>query len=359
MAALELAVEVNADVDIKVTRIVLVGVHGHNALNLLALGHAEGVVEIEDGLAPVGGGDLGRGVQNDGLVAGGEGGVEVDGEGVELSVVGGDESVLRVEAKLIDGDLVDIEGEEGGRVGHDLGGVDGVDKGLNVREALEVGEVKALNILPDLELRVNVLLIGDAADEHVALIGEELDIGGAKLVASIEDGVEHGFIQQEVAHPLGDDDINLLVEGDLLHLTADDGDDILEAIVLNDLGGLLGNGGAVDANNLTGAGLGGEHGKDAGAAANVENNLILEKVAVGKDSVAVGAGALSILKHVHVDTVVAVGIKIVVAGDGGGGVVADLGVRLENSGHYGVSNCCFFFLLFSYLWGWCRLFTCC
>ena len=46
------------------------------------------------------------------------------------------------------------------------------------------------------------------------------------LVACIEDGVEHRFVKEEVAHPLGDDDVHL-VHGELhlLDLALDERDD--------------------------------------------------------------------------------------------------------------------------------------
>lgn len=45
------------------------------------------------------------------------------------------------------------------------------------------------------------------------------------FVASDEHCVQHGLVDEEVAHPLGDDDVNLgHGELNLLHLSSDQGD---------------------------------------------------------------------------------------------------------------------------------------
>ena len=59
------------------------------------------------------------------------------------------------------------------------------------------------------------------------------------LVAGKEHGVEHGLVEEEVAHPLADDDVDLLGQLDVLQLLVDDLDGVLESVGLDDgLGGL-------------------------------------------------------------------------------------------------------------------------
>jgi len=52
------------------------------------------------------------------------------------------------------------------------------------------------------------------------------------LVPSVENGVEHAFVQKEVAHPLRDDDVDLAVgtkaEVDLFELSLDEVNDYTE-----------------------------------------------------------------------------------------------------------------------------------
>lgn len=106
-----------------------------------------------------------------------------------------------------------------------------------------------------------VVTIFDAGKENGGLVGEDeavlLEIG----VASIQDCVQHALVQQEIAHPLRDDDVDL-GEGhlNLLHLALDQGDLVGEAVGLDNLAGLEDDGRHVDANDVLGAGLGSEPG---------------------------------------------------------------------------------------------------
>jgi hypothetical protein len=70
-----------------------------------------------------------------------------------------------------------------------------------------------------------VVLVLDRGNVDARLVGEEEAIRLEILVPGKEDGVEHGLVEEEVTHPLGDDDIKLLDgELDLLELALDEGD---------------------------------------------------------------------------------------------------------------------------------------
>lgn len=113
------------------------------------------------------------------------------------------------------------------------------------------------------ELTANLLLlvvaILNTGEEDGGLVGEDeavlLEVG----VSGIENGVEHGLVEEEVSHPLRDDDVNL-GEGELnlLHLALEQGDLIGQAVDLDDLTGLEDDGGHVDTDDMLGASLGGE-----------------------------------------------------------------------------------------------------
>ena len=52
------------------------------------------------------------------------------------------------------------------------------------------------------------------------------------VVSSVEDAVEHAFVEEEVAHPFGDDDVDLLDwEGDFFDLSLDELDGCHESFV--------------------------------------------------------------------------------------------------------------------------------
>ena len=110
--------------------------------------------------------------------------------------------------------------------------------------------------------------------EHEAALDEP-------LVPGVEHGVEHALVEEAVAHPLGDDDVHLgHRELDLLHLAADDGHDVAQAVVRHDLLGVVDDGAHVHTDHLGRARLGSEHGENPGATPNIQNNLVLEQVLV-------------------------------------------------------------------------------
>jgi hypothetical protein len=111
-------------------------------------------------------------------------------------------------------------------------------------------------------LLVLVVAILDTGGVDDGLVGEDETVLDQVAVTGVQDGVEHGLVEKEVAHPLGDDDVDL-GEGelDLLHLALDQGDLVGHAVRLDDLTGLEDDGRHVDTNDVLGAGLDGEPGE--------------------------------------------------------------------------------------------------
>jgi hypothetical protein len=139
-----------------------------------------------------------------------------------------------------------------------------------------------------------VVTILDTSHEDGGLVGEDkaLAVLAEVAVTRPQDGVKHALVEKEVAHPLGDDDIDLGERQlNLLHLALEKGDLVGEAVHLNDLAGLDDDGGHVDADNVLCASLGGEHAENGGTAADIEDDLVLEEVGVVVDGIAVALGA--------------------------------------------------------------------
>lgn len=133
---------------------------------------------------------------------------------------------------------------------------------------------------------VLVIAVFDTTHEDGGLVGEDQAILVQVPVAGVEHGVEHGLVQQEVSHPLGDDDVDLGERKlNLLHLALDKGDLVGQAVLLHDFPRLEDDGGHINTNDMLGAGLGSKHGKNGGAAAHIENDLVLEQVLVLDDRV--------------------------------------------------------------------------
>lgn len=181
-----------------------------------------------------------------------------------------------------------------------------------------------------------VVAILDTGHEDGSLVREDqaLAVFAEVAVTSPQDGVKHALVEEEVAHPLGDDDVDLRERQlDLLHLALEQCDLVRHAIDLDDLLSLVDDGGHVDANDVLGAGLDGEHAENGGSTADVEDDLILEQVGVVVDGIAVALGADLIFlrrgsdlcscvglglngstdQHLLVNTVVVVAVEVVPA----------------------------------------------
>lgn len=108
-------------------------------------------------------------------------------------------------------------------------------------------------------LLILVVTIFDTSNEDGSLVGEDETAGSQVTVTGVEDSVQHGLVEEEITHPLRDDDVNL-GEGklDLLHLALDQGDLVGEAVDLDNLTSLEDDGGHVNTDNVLGAGLSGK-----------------------------------------------------------------------------------------------------
>ena len=81
-----------------------------------------------------------------------------------------------------------------------------------------------------------IVLILDRGDVHIRLVREYQSTRFKVLVAREEHSVEHGLVQQEVAHPLADNDIELgNRQLGILELALDERDRVLEPVRLDDL----------------------------------------------------------------------------------------------------------------------------
>jgi len=187
-------------------------------------------------------------------------------------------------------------------------------------EAQIISSFPAIRIADKLtsNLLLLVVTVLDTGDKDGGLVGEDETALLEVTVTGPQDSVQHALVQQEVAHPLGDDDVDL-GEGknNLLHLALKKSDLVAQAVNLDDLLCLVDDGRHVNTNDVLGAGLCGEpvysvsalarvmcggvargareHAEDTGTAANIEDNLVLEEVGVLVNGVAVASCADFIL----------------------------------------------------------------
>jgi len=99
--------------------------------------------------------------------------------------------------------------------------------------------------------------IVQCGDIHGSDIGEKDSIRCQPLFARVEHRVEHGLVEQEVPHPLGYYDIHFVYrQDDLLHQTIEDGNFILQVILLYDVAAVDVDVGFLDAIDVFSPGLG-------------------------------------------------------------------------------------------------------
>jgi hypothetical protein len=253
------------------------------------------------------------GGEADGLVAGGELNVEPRNHGVDVVGTAHGEGEGELEGEVGDGARVEVKSDDRRGVSDNRLELDGVDERLGKGGVLERAVVEAPDVVPDCEkLLARRRVLGENIEKRtanlvlfvIAVLNTSHEDGGlvrenktlavlAKVaVTRPQDGVKHALVEKEVAHPLGDNDVNLGERQlDLLHLALQEGDLVRQAVHLDDLPSLDNDGGHVNSDNVLCAGLGGEHAEDGGAAADVEDDLVLEEVGVVVDGIAVALGA--------------------------------------------------------------------
>mmetsp|Transcript_9164 Transcript_9164/g.15733 ORF Transcript_9164/g.15733 Transcript_9164/m.15733 type:complete len:201 (+) Transcript_9164:1029-1631(+) len=117
------------------------------------------------------------------------------------------------------------------------------------------------------------------------------------LVTRNQHGVQHGFAQEKVSHPLGYDNIHLLRELDALHVPLHHLNYVAHTVVLAQLFRVYRHVCGLDRVHLFGACLGGPNGKNAASGADIEYNLVLELSLVLKHGVVVRLHAHLVLQH--------------------------------------------------------------
>ena len=143
-------------------------------------------------------------------------------------------------------------------------------------------------------------------------IREEISSLGETFVSGNNDRIEHGFVQQKVSHPLRDDNVYFLIQGQVLYSVLNDSDLILAVILSYDSFGQFGQGGGLDGQDHFGSSLGAEQREYPCASANVHGLLSSKNLRVVDDGVTVALSPDPILDHCLVNVHFGVGVKVVV-----------------------------------------------
>lgn len=334
--------------DVQISLVLVIRRIFDHALDDLAFLHSDDFPQVEHSLLPVRVLSMRACREANRLVACGEVDVEPRDEGVDEVGTLAAELVGHLEGEVGGCDGIEIESDKRAGVSDKGLHLDGVDERLRKSGLLHGRIVEAVNVVPDClrmsalalvsfrrekqltsNLVILVIAILNTSKVHRRLIWEDLSVRRQVSIARIQDGVQHALIQQEVTHPLGNDDINLVKrQFDLLHLALEQGDLVSHAVHGDDLLGLLDDRGHVDADDVLGASAASEpiltvsdtsssnviqrivcscrafprlirrppsrqyiHAENTSSTSNIENNLILEDVTVLVDRIAIRASA--------------------------------------------------------------------
>ena len=143
--------------DVEITAVVVVRRADELTVDLLAGLDGEDVLEVEDGLLPVGVLGVGTGGELDGLVAGGELDVEPRDHGVDVVGAAHGEGEGELEGEVCDGAGVQVDGDDRSGVGDNGLELDGVDEGLGESGVLQRAVVEAPDVVPDCRKTISMV----------------------------------------------------------------------------------------------------------------------------------------------------------------------------------------------------------
>ena len=97
--------------------------------------------------------------------------------------------------------------EERRRVGSKDGGLEVLDEDLVVDVGEHAVHAEAVDGLPEGDVVGYVIGVGQGGDVEGRVRRDHETVGREVVVACPEDRVEHGFVEEAVAHPFGYDDV--------------------------------------------------------------------------------------------------------------------------------------------------------
>lgn len=254
--------------DVEITGVGGVGSDANVTADGFAVVDGDSVVEVENSLLPVSVSGIGTSSENNGSMALGELNVKVSDKSVNVIVSLGDNLKVRGPSQIFNLHSVDIDLHDLRRASHNSVGVDSIDERLQISLSLDARHVESIDVVPvcdannrvlegtrmknrlvignqmliqslkqqnmkvfgsnkdfrfrTVDLLVLVISIFNSSNVDAGLVGKDDTSGCEPLVASENDRVQHGLIEEEIAHPLAHNDVNLLNgELDLFDLALD------------------------------------------------------------------------------------------------------------------------------------------
>ena len=286
---------------------------GNRALEGVALLDGEGFLHAEECLLPVGVAVEGRSRNAHGDVAEREVHLEPGHQEVHVVVAVDAQRVLVREVQILLPDLGQIDVQDHAGLAVELLTLHALHKRLVVDPGLDGAHLDPVDLVPPVDFVLIEALVVHGGQVERGAVREHHSVGLHPLVARVQHGVQHGLVEHEVAHPLGNDDVHALDrQRDFLAFALDHGDAVGEAVAFDDVARVLCNVSLFDRVDVLGPGLGREDAQHARAGAHVQDDFVLEKVSVLHYGVLVGQGAHLVLEHLLVDAEVGLGVEVVV-----------------------------------------------
>mmetsp|Transcript_33810 Transcript_33810/g.66954 ORF Transcript_33810/g.66954 Transcript_33810/m.66954 type:complete len:315 (-) Transcript_33810:44-988(-) len=188
-----------------------------------------------------------------------------------------------------------------------------VHQGVLHHDRLHRAEVEPVDVVPLAELLLSVVCVLYARQVEGGLVGKDQTAFLQPLVSAEENGIEHTLVKEEIAHPLRDDDVNLVHrERHLLSLACDELHNVVIVVVRNDLPRDLHDFRALDAVYLLCSRLGSEQRENTAAGPNVQNRFASEQVSVLKNGLLISARSHGVLQHLLMNPKMRIRVEVVV-----------------------------------------------
>ena len=96
------------------------------------------------------------------------------------------------------------------------------NKGFVVDVQLHAVHLKAIHVVPERDVRRNEIWVSIGSNAQGGVRWNHQTIRSKVAVTSVDDRIKHGLEQQRIAHPFGNNDVDLINgKGDLFNLATD------------------------------------------------------------------------------------------------------------------------------------------
>lgn len=311
------------DTYIEIARILCVPSTGKGALDALARSQRQRPIQIEHCLLPVRWRSVRPCAQRQRSMTPTEMHVEEHNKGMNKVISLCSDVERRTPVEILRLEAMQIQPQHGARVCNDLIDVHIIHEGLGKRQPLNTREIETVDVLPKIEFFTTKGSILDPTDVERCAIGKEMPVTRFEpAISGEENALQHALVEEKVAHPFRYDNIDKRLctrlwvprQLHLFDLAGDDLNYVVEMVRLYDLARLLSNVGTFDSVDFSCACASREKRQNTCPCPDVEDDLAIKNVPIVKDRSHVGLRPRLVFNHLFVNTKVAIGSKIVVAG---------------------------------------------